>query len=628
MNCKHCNAKLPDGAGFCSACGRKVEPVSENTVFCTNCGAPIGPGELFCGNCGTKNSSAPRNPGIAPRKSGKKSEKMPIRIPPKALRWALVAAAAVVVVVLAVSLFSGGSDSHVVYLKDSQLQYLPVPKGDDPLELTDELFNGSRLSNYEQQTNLSSRVTSRLLFSSDGKKLFYPDTIDGDTYTLYCQDLSNTKKDPVKIDSDLSGSYYLNEKGNLVTYSKGGKLYQHDLKEKTKIASDIGQFYVSDDGKTLLYQSDGNLFLKKGSADAEKIVSEVESIIHVSDDLSMILYKKDGSLCRMKNGKDPEKIASDVAEIWVAYDSGECYYTKKEEDTIRLGTMLHDDVGTEESKSILEWMKDETINNPFCELYYNNGKENILITDKAQNYSYTNGDETMLAYSAFPGEDLPQVNVSEYLEGGTALTILARNALKAESRFYATWGDKTVELPEENISWVTISNKKTLWLGTDWNADNSTYTLKKVTLSGDTVKNIEEIDDDVKFISLVNDTDCIYWKFKSNDTVGKLYMNGEKIADDARLYSVGYKKDSNLLYYLEDYNSIAMSGTLTCWNGKKAVTVQDDVYSFLRILDDQVVYLHDYSTKNFKGDLSIWNGKKAIKLDDDVVAILRAATFD
>ena len=75
--------------------------------------------------------------------------------------------------------------------------------------------------------------------------------------------------------------------------------------------------------------------LKKGSADAEKIVSEVESIIHVSDDLSMILYKKDGSLCRMKNGKDPEKIASDVAEIWVAYDSGECYYTKKEEDTIR-----------------------------------------------------------------------------------------------------------------------------------------------------------------------------------------------------------------------------------------------------------------------------------------------------
>ena len=48
MNCAECGQHLPEGARFCTACGRRVEPV----LVCPQCQTQAPEGAKFCFNCG------------------------------------------------------------------------------------------------------------------------------------------------------------------------------------------------------------------------------------------------------------------------------------------------------------------------------------------------------------------------------------------------------------------------------------------------------------------------------------------------------------------------------------------------------------------------------------------------
>ena len=55
--CPRCNANIPSGAQFCSACGLRIErgEASQNRpVFCINCGAKLEEDSRFCIVCGAK----------------------------------------------------------------------------------------------------------------------------------------------------------------------------------------------------------------------------------------------------------------------------------------------------------------------------------------------------------------------------------------------------------------------------------------------------------------------------------------------------------------------------------------------------------------------------------------------
>src|SRR5512132_775911 len=53
--CPACGGENPDGARFCSNCGRAFEPAAET---CANCGAELPPGAKFCPACGTPHEPA------------------------------------------------------------------------------------------------------------------------------------------------------------------------------------------------------------------------------------------------------------------------------------------------------------------------------------------------------------------------------------------------------------------------------------------------------------------------------------------------------------------------------------------------------------------------------------------
>lgn len=53
--CKHCNSYIAnESLMFCENCGNKLEEVTSNNSFCSNCGAVLDDESLFCINCGEK----------------------------------------------------------------------------------------------------------------------------------------------------------------------------------------------------------------------------------------------------------------------------------------------------------------------------------------------------------------------------------------------------------------------------------------------------------------------------------------------------------------------------------------------------------------------------------------------
>lgn len=64
MNCAECGQQLPEGARFCTACGRRVEPV----LVCAQCQTQAPEGAKFCFNCGSAlGKTAPAAAAPAPK---------------------------------------------------------------------------------------------------------------------------------------------------------------------------------------------------------------------------------------------------------------------------------------------------------------------------------------------------------------------------------------------------------------------------------------------------------------------------------------------------------------------------------------------------------------------------------
>lgn len=650
MNCPKCNAWLPDDAAFCSECGQKIvapAPAAPAKAFCSNCGAELIPGDAFCGNCGARAGAAPQaapasapktpnNPPKAPKAA--KAPRMPKelknlkeKLPKKVVTIAGIVVAAILVVVILGSLFSGGkTNNYALYIKDGELQFAQMPKGKNPVEVTSKLMDGDYTDNHTQSQLY---LDYYIQMSEDGKKLFFPDKVDVSYYgsvnefTLYWRNVGS-KKEAEKVDSGIS-SYSINDKGTLVTYKKDGNLYQNDLKDKEKVASDVAAYRVSDDGKTIIYlvrednEESGNLYKKKGSKDAEKLASDVTSIRFVSEDFSTVMYSKEDSLYIKNGSKDAEKVASDVEDVMV-YDTDAVYYTKTGEE-FSLWDWVNDDMESDEYYDYYrESLKENTAN--MMELYFFNGKDSVLVTDQMiESYESYAGDEPAMAYMALMEGETPTMKLSDYVEDSYTAMEEFSEALMECCKAYIAMGDKTAELEfsVEDIYGVEFSaDASVAYVGTEYDEDDDTVTLHKLELSGGKVKKSAMIDDEVySSYRIVDETSVLYFKDLNDDYEGELYLNGEKIADDVYRWYCSYNAETDNLYYMVDWNDEKAQGTLTYSNGKKATTVKDDVHAYYFTPEGEVLFLYDYSMSSYKGELWIQNGKKSTKLDDDVVAV-------
>ena len=392
--CPKCNRQLDDGAKFCDGCGEKIP----QSVSCPSCGKQMSEGFAFCQYCGAKldamqpvpaavaavsvseqvsnaapSSSAPASmpvqtamPTPAPTPTLEQTA-MPCApmaqpaavapvaaavkkpFPKKVVLFGGIGLAVVALIVILIVIIAGSGnalgDNFTIYAKDDGELYLNKFSG-DPWQITERLSAPSNGDIAEAAYQIGQYIT----VSKDGKTIFYPDRLSNSSngMALFYREI-NSEDDGVRIDTSVT-RYSINDSATVVTYIKAGdnNLYQYDVNsdEKSKIDSDVTFFYVSDNGKKIVYYNDDNsiYFYNSNSDSREKIDSDA-IVRYCSDDLTTLYYTKDNNLYKKVEGEDKVKIASDVLTVYKVYDSGEIYYIKLSEDSsVSLINYVEDDM--------------------------------------------------------------------------------------------------------------------------------------------------------------------------------------------------------------------------------------------------------------------------------------------
>lgn len=648
ITCPKCNKELSDGTKFCDGCGAQIF----ETIFCPNCGKQTSTEFAFCQSCGASITETPAEEQPAAVPTEKK------KLPKKAIMFGGIGVAVVAVLILVISLFSGGGkakNDFTLYLKDSEIFFSDMKKDSEAWQLTSRLVDSEDVDD-DDLAYAASTLGSYIYTSEDGKYIFFPDKIadDDDGFNLYYRELGNPEAEAVKIDSDIQ-SYTVNTSATIVTYLKGeeGNLYQYKLAEdsKDKVASEVEGFEVSDDGTKIGYiNSEGSLYLKYAGKDKEKIASEVTSLEYLTDDFKTVYYIKEGSLYKQVEGEDRVKIASEVYRVIKIYETGEIYYLTSEAGEISLMDYVTDDMKTTDA-SITEPSYPNYPNSPSRPSWWD------YDTDAEYDAAYEAYEDAYEAWEAecdrmeteyyaareawyakqsrdelredLEEEVLEQSNYSLCFYNGTEATVITdafvgdyydsdyTYASDAPVIIYEAYNQsslKKVKLSEvESIYDIEEMVEAALFSSSErYIAVKTTATVVeqekearnfRINSSGTVVYYIDDIPDEKSYgelyrISITNGTVGKAEVYDSDVYTGYCYFAG----DDKFVYYKDYKDSKGELYV-----------------NKVKIDYDVSVYSTVVYSDsDKVIYFTDWNDKKDYGTLKIYQGGESVKVADDV----------
>lgn len=294
------------------------EPVQQ-TVFCGHCGAQIPEGSAVCPFCGKK---------LAEGAQQAKRKMSPVV-------WIALAVAAVCAAafLFVMPLLSGGNKAEqLMYIKDDALMCTSLKKI-EPMEIDDNVIEtddsfGSPFYRYRYYGPT---------YTADQKHLIYPVwDADYNISKLYYIEAGRKDAEPEKIDSDID-TFHVTKKNEII-YKKDENLYIHNLKDKEKIASDVKEYYVSEDGAAVIWVSveEGKMYYQDTALanEKEKLDSDVTLLCSQSGDLKNIVYVKDDALYLLTDLTEKEKISADVQNVIAVSDVDgdvQVLYQKSEE---------------------------------------------------------------------------------------------------------------------------------------------------------------------------------------------------------------------------------------------------------------------------------------------------------
>ncbi len=564
--CKNCGKQLEDNALFCPDCGAATEKPAQEAVMTEEAAPAVSPAAaaIQADEPATPAPEAAYYAPAQPEAPAKKSPKLALII--GGIAAAVVAL--IVIIVLAVSLFGpkeAPMNDRLFYFKDDGNLYMSTVNKKTPAQVSKEFFD----FDLDNSDIAYADLAFEPLLLSDGKTLIYPDKINeyGNEYTLYVRNVQSLKKDPVKIGDSIS-SVKIPESEKFILYKEDGNLYKHDFSEKQKIASDVTSYTMSGDGKVIYFiDDDSKLYIKSGNKEKVKIASDVDSICYVNSKYDTVYFSEKGDEGRYiyysKNGKEKVKFASDVMSLKAMYDSGEAYYTKYDKND---GDVL----------------------------YYNDGKEEIKLVEQVDSVTRYS-DSAKIVISAYEDDD------------------------EEDMIYYFASKENLTKLDAENATKISFSDDgKTLYYLNDYDNDDYTGDLTKVSVSGNTPKNYEVLDGDVNTYTLIEST-CIYKKDK-DDGVFTLCIDGKEIAKEV-CDLVDYYNDHKVLLYFTEPDEDDETATLNIYNGKKSKVVDTDVcdnYVTYNVETKAVYYFIDYDEKDDEGTLKCYKNGKASVIAHDV----------
>lgn len=648
-----------------------VPAEAEQKRFCPNCGTENGINDLFCQECGMffGNAEEKMAGGNMTAKTGKTGKV-----------WKIAALMAALVIVVGIGilfvprLFGGTKTSDweqdfVLYLKDNELtmakkgKYEPIIVGDRMFADKDGVGNG-----YHYAYSLIS-------YSPDHNYVYYPQKADGNGCDLYRRKLGSKKAEEVKIDSQIV-EYRVLDNDRLV-YIKDGtdrKLYLYQKGEAEKIASNAGELRVLSDGKYILWQTDGKLYVQNTNlkSDKVKLDSNVSNIYGVSEDFGTIVYQKNDNLYVMKGLNESEKIASDVYYVYV-YDidhSMKIYYLKEGgEKSLSYYDLIADDLRVQDQQIGEPRIEDyqrvtykdsfwgvqekiEVDDDYYEELdkYQQKQARDYLRAD-LENYTIAMSEWDIYYYEDASGESNKVLTVSmqaEEMQCGsmgtnTALLYVGNTELEtidgvkfselADIDYYEMYQRIEDTMKEgrqllyiengesheidiecgDSYPWIWANEEKHMIFLCSYGIDYRElyrFDYRQKDAS------LELITDEFSYVAAYDMDDVCY---VSEDD--ELYYGDEKIDED--VYALTVWEGESILY-MTDVDKNGEEGTLHLYQGGKSVEIADDVAvdSYGMFDSDKIAFLTDYNFKKYRGDLNVYDGKKVKKIDEDVTKII------
>lgn len=656
--CQKCNAVLEEGAVFCSECGTKnEEKVPEyETVFCPECGEKTTTEFQFCPECGkplsdekaevaAANTVSPVTAVNAVNENGTEKKKIDIQnLIKKPMFIGIAAAAVILVIIIAIFANKGGSSSaRIIYAKDKELQYkyLPTMKS---FELTDRLFDEmDYIEAYDYRS-----IYYSILISDNGRYIYYPDRVEGGYVTYYWRDLKadNTKKDPVKIDSEIDGLPVLSSDGNRLFYMRAddNKLYAYDRKsgEKNKLDEDVISFYINDAGNYMIYSKyDDNTIYEmtiKGITGEKTKIDSASSIQNAYPNDKKLYYIKDANLYLKEAGKDKVKIASDISRVVSVVDGSAVYYLKTETVRNKLSDFVNDDMAAND-RNLTEPVYPTYPEEPtypresdyqeetWVDSYW--GNERHPVTDNWGYWNYeTNWDDYSAAYEQYEIEyDKWEEEYNRLRdEYNTAYAEYQAKESRDELRRELDNEDNAVTYDKYQLYYYD-KNKETL-VASDLSDGYNFYLAASSEVPAVIYKKNNTSDaGQQKLSELLADMDDYYYISGIVYDIQSKILASRSISDDVYI-ALGDKESmidndnaerwsihkNGKVYFIDDYKFDKGYGTLMSADIKnntlsKPVKMDDDVQMFIfGNENDNVIYFKD--VKDYKGDMYI-NGKQA-----------------
>ncbi len=659
MRCSRCGTEIKDGDVICAVCGYKADgsgPSGEPPGLddCTCCGRPVPHESAFCVFCGTpRRFSENVYPSFHSPRRG-----FIYKDTPHHPHWRR--AAAITIFVLTAALLLAATlltpAARVVYCKQSTIAAADLTSL-QPAELT-----GRSPSDDEFLLDYYTFI------SRDGRYLYYPER-DGDSAVVYRRDLSPAYKDmlpDVFVDSGIGYPFEVTPDNKAVYLQQpGGNLYVNDGSSKHRIASGVSYFELSADGNKLVYTGfDGSIgFTNLWRLSVTKIAANA-TLLAVSDDFSSIDYDENGSLYEYKIGGEKRRIASGISGFIARMGNGTVYYTKSQEQTIRLADILNDDMKESDSTvkppdiadyqttqpaggsggTLHEVITDEDAYNAAVKAYteklmrdeiraaagtfamdfsidtlyvYQNGKETKVTDDFA--YTLAASGHGLLVYKKAVFAPPETVNLSA-IRNIDQLYALFGSFQKEDGNVYAAVnGAETRIVAAEadslatDNSFVYLPEYGSLFYLDGYDTAASRGILQGITVRGGQLCAPQVIDRDVCTFAADERTGTVFYIKAMQNGGGDLYRNGVKIDSAVSPSGMLLSKDGHTLYY---YKNVGQNGGLLMTYFKGDTKRIAYGVSETALINDRLVYITN------DGGLYLYTDGEPRLIDNGVTRLL------
>jgi YHS domain-containing protein len=484
-------------------------------------------------------------------------------------------------------------NSKFFYVEDNELVLVDLDKADfNPMTLTDEYRD------HKIGWDDYGFMYGNLNISSDGKTYYFPSEIDNNFQFVLSR--ATIKKDEVLVeDMDHDVYSYVLLADDTLIYQKQEKLYYSDGKEKTKIASGISSYYISQDQKSVLwtenetydeesYQYTYDIYYSLiGENEKEIAIEEDVILMSYSDDFDKIYIKKQNDLYCYDLDGESEKIVSDCSAMYpIDLEQQIFYYTVEIETENSLFPFLEDPYLASDDLMVEPQIED------YEEEYY----------DEFWGYTYTDIDwdayyNARYAYDeiAYRNEIRKQVEEYKYIRYSQELYYYDGN----ESSLVIDNFDYFLEIPTANLFVCAMSAYKDdikvsiddIWDVYDLeyqvnNYDNMIWSTM-VYCNGE-MEILE--DEDISFVW--SDEEILYYG---------VYNEVEIIHYDENYFEGDYYEENPYEYEVPTYSLYSFDLSKDKFGDTKEL--DDEINSFEGIMNGKAYYICNEDADNYEGDL-------------------------